>query len=237
MLLVCTLPAQSQEHVTFLTSDSVTIHGDWYIPAEDSHGVLILLHMNRSNRTLWKSFADQAAAANFSVLAIDFRGHGESTKSAAGDILFESLTNDDYAKMVNDVESSFAWILQKQSDTPIGVLGASIGANVALNFAAKHTSIKAIALLSPGEDYRGVLTIPAMKEYGHRPCLIIAAEDDNYSMVSSKKLAETAGEGTDLHLYTSGGHGTHLFESHADLSEILIQYFQSKLNNEKKNSG
>jgi hypothetical protein len=83
--------------------------------------------------------------------------------------------------------------------------------------------------LSPGEDYRGILTLPAIKSYLDRPCLIISAEDDNYASVSSRKLAEAGGEGTELFQYGSGGHGTLLFESQADLSDRLIQYMKNNL--------
>jgi len=89
--------------------------------------------------------------------------------------------------------------------------------------------VSAIALLSPGESYRDLLTIPAMQQYQDRECLIISAEDDNYSSVSSQKLMAVAGSETQHFQYSSGGHGTLLFESQSDLSQRLIQYMLTHL--------
>lgn len=223
--------ASAQEHISFITADSITIHGDYYSNNTPPDGLLILLHMNRSNRSVWKSFAEQAVTQRFALLAIDFRGHGESTHGAVSDITFESLTNDDYANMVNDVDGAVQWLRSKPeyAGLPMGIIGASIGANVALAYAAEHKSISAVILMSPGEDYRGVLAPPALQQYGDRPCLIILSEDDNYSSVSSRKLKEAGGEGTELFQYTTGGHGTLMFETQSDLPERLIRYMINNL--------
>jgi dienelactone hydrolase len=230
-LLIAISAANAQEQVSFLTGDSVTIHGDWYASQDSSNRVLILLHMNRSDRSQWKDFASVASGQGYSVLAIDFRGHGESTKSSTGIIDFDSLTNDDYTAMIFDVDAAVGWA-RSQTElklSSIGIIGASIGANVALSYAANHQQIAAIAMLSPGLDYRGVKTEDALRAYGDRPVLIIAAQDDNYASVSSTTLASIGGAATELFQYESGGHGTFLFESQADLSERLIRFMNNHL--------
>lgn len=221
--------AAAQDTITFVTTDSIIVHGDFYASAAASNGILILLHMNHSNRSVWKSFAEKAVAQDFDALAIDFRGHGESTQAQSREITFESLTNDDYAKMINDVDGAVRWLRSdpELANLPIGIIGASIGANVALSYAVSDESIPAIVMISPGEDYRGVQTLPAIKLLENRPCLIISAEDDNYSSVSSRKLA--GGEGITLFQYEAGGHGTLLFEAQVDFSDRLIQYMLTHL--------
>jgi pimeloyl-ACP methyl ester carboxylesterase len=143
--------AKAQEQVSFLTWDGITIHGDWYAAKDASIRVLILLHMNRSDRSHWKDFASIASPQNFYVLAIDLRGHGESTESTSGPIHFDSLADDDYTNMALDVDAAVEWVRSQANlkSASIGIIGASIGANVALNYAANHPQIAAIILLSP----------------------------------------------------------------------------------------
>jgi predicted alpha/beta-fold hydrolase len=230
-LLAAAGSVRAQVQVSFFTSDSVTIYGDWYASPDSSNRVLILLHMNGSDRSQWKNFASTASAQHFHVLAVDFRGHGQSIESTSGLIRFNTLTDGDYADMVLDVDAAVKWV-RSHTDlelAPIGIIGASIGANVALSYAANYQQIAAIALLSPGLDYRGVKTEAALRKFGNRPILIIAAQDDNYASVSSNTLASIGGTATEYFQYESGGHGTFLFESQADLSERLLRFMNNYL--------
>ena len=68
---------------------------------------------------------------NISSLAIDLRGHGES---GGGEV----------AESFLDVQAALAW-LKKETGLPLGqtiVIGASIGANLAIQAAAAHADIR-----------------------------------------------------------------------------------------------
>jgi len=67
--------AAAQEHVTFPTRDGGLIHADLY--GKGDRGV-VLAHGGRFNKESWKKQAEALQQAGFRVLAIDFRGYGQS---------------------------------------------------------------------------------------------------------------------------------------------------------------
>jgi pimeloyl-ACP methyl ester carboxylesterase len=73
--LVLTGIAAAQEHVSFPTPDGGLIHADLYGRGE--RGV-VLAHGGRFNKESWKKQAEALEQAGFRVLAIDFRGYGQS---------------------------------------------------------------------------------------------------------------------------------------------------------------
>ena len=113
----------------------------------------------------------------------------------------------------------------------VGIVGASYGSSLALIHAAENTNIKAVALLSPGLNYFGNMpTGPAVKKYGDRPLLLVAADDDAESAKSVKKLKEAgANDKYEVKIYPKGGHGTGLFGAKVGLEEVLIIFFEKNL--------
>lgn len=71
------------ERVSFTTKDGVRIVGDFYDasqPEASKPPFVILLHMYQKDRTSWAPLIEELVKDNISVLAIDLRGHGESTE-------------------------------------------------------------------------------------------------------------------------------------------------------------
>src|SRR6478672_740228 len=161
--------AAASHPVTFRTDDGVTIAGTLYEAARRPAPAVILLHMLTRSRDDWQSFADRLADAGISALAIDFRGHGQSTRGPAG-----PDGEPDLARMTLDVQAARAYLASHPdlvALTHIGIAGASIGANVAILEAASDPAIKSLALLSPGLNYRALRAEAAMQKYSPRPVL------------------------------------------------------------------
>src|SRR5687768_14814894 len=70
------------EHVQFPTQDGGVVHADLYGSGE--RGV-VLAHGARFEKQSWSKQAQELAAAGFQVLAIDFRGYGESSGPGQAD--------------------------------------------------------------------------------------------------------------------------------------------------------
>lgn len=208
------------------TGDGVVIRGSYYAPSSSSAPALLLTHMLRKNRESWADFARFAQERGFAVLAIDLRGHGQSTQSEKGPIGESSFVEADFAAMKLDVAAAVQWLRSRPEIAPrsISLVGASIGANVALNYAAEDSLIVAVALISPGETYRGVKAGPALQAYGPRAILMAAAEDDNYSLVSVRKLESLATGATTVQIFPKGGHGTYLLESQPELRGMILEF-------------
>lgn len=208
--------------VTLTTSDDIKIAGTYYsAPGENKPGV-ILLHMLSRNRKDLSDFAEVLQESGYPVIAIDLRGHGDS------DLNWMEFSDSDFNNMVLDVEAAKDFLVETGiGETNVIVIGGSVGANVALNYAASDSDIKGIVLLSPGLEYRGVKTEDAMVAYGDRPALIVASEGDTYSAQSSQKLYSLAGEKSEIKVYPSSAHGTGIILSQ-NAAPFILNWIQEK---------
>jgi dienelactone hydrolase len=216
--------------VIFTTQDSVTIYGTLYAPeSQEKSPGLLLLHMLGRKRKDWDDFARSAAEAGFAVLAIDLRGHGQSVRRLGRILDFRKFSNAEFAKMVEDVRAAVAWLRIQESveGNRVSLVGASIGANLAVKYAAVDPEIQSIVLLSPGLDYRGITTIDAMKTYGERPALLVAARDDDYSSDTVENLATAARGRVKKQLYEKAGHGNFMFRTEPALRGLVLEWLGS----------
>lgn len=215
-----------KQRVEFTTDDGVLIIGHWY-PVENARRVVLLLHMMPATKESWEELARELNKRDIAALAIDLRGHGESvTKGVGGTgvgsrerqkIHFQSFTDQEHQESIRDVRAAVAWLTSQGFDVNQILLGgASIGANLALQFESEMPEIPRVVLLSPGLDYRGVKTEPAI--VGLTPdslLLIIAAQDDEYASESSKILKDRR-PSIELSIVDGSAHGTDLFDEHPE---------------------
>jgi alpha-beta hydrolase superfamily lysophospholipase len=227
-LLVAAAASDREIDLTLTTSDGVRVHGTYVSQPGATGKGLILLHMLRHERSDWRAFAATTQAAGYNSLAIDLRGHGHSLHTVDGRTLnLASFTDADFAAMIHDVDAAYQYLRQRADidQAHVYIVGASIGANLALNFAAAHPDgIKAVVLLSPGLDYHGVTTEAAAAKYSGR-LLLYASHDDTYAYNSVQKLAQIAGAPRGLARYfEGGGHGTDLLTAHAEMTGAIISW-------------
>lgn len=218
------LPDMSQ-HIELKTSDGVLIAADYYAPPAASPKGLLLLHMMPATRQGWRGFAAKAQEAGFHVLAIDFRGHGESQGGPAG---YKSFSDAEHQASRLDVEAS-ADFLESKGVSAIYLGGASIGANLALQYLAEHTEAKAAFLLSPGLDYRGIRTA----EYAGvlrsgQAVYCIASRDDQYSANTVQQLFEVAPAGVEkaIKFFGTAGHGTEIFVRESHFADEVVAWLR-----------
>jgi dienelactone hydrolase len=202
--------------VNITSPDGILLVGSYFPAARRGSPALLLLHQWQSDRHSYDDFAKRMQAKGFSVLSIDGRGFGESTKKTDGTTISAGRTDADVKAMLGDVGAAIDFLAgHKNIDaTKIGIIGASYGSSLAIIYAADNPKVAAVALLSPGLNYFGNMpTEPAVKKYGDRPLLFVAAEDDSESAESVKSLKAAANNDKyEVQVYPSGGHGTALFK-------------------------
>ena len=212
------------ESVSFTTEDAVKIGGDLYLPEKSSPAPAILaLHQWRADRSAYREFARSMRDAGFVVLAIDAPGFGESTVGADGNVEPAWDTTGAIAAGIDYLKAQPAVDALR-----IGLVGASYGASNALIYAANHPEdVRSVALLSVGLNYNNTLpTEPAIKKYGDRPLLMVAARDDQQSAAETEKLAGAAKNGKyRTKVYDAGGHGTALLSASVGGAELLRSFF------------
>ena len=202
-------------------ADGLEVVGTLYKPAQSGARLpgVLLLHMLGSDRTAWEEFAFRLALEGYVALAVDMRGHGDT----GGDRDFNKAAQD-----LLQVWEYFSKRPEIDGDST-AVVGASIGANMALVTAAKKPAIDTVVLLSPGLVYREVSTEDAIVEFGDRPLMIVAGEEDTYSAQSSQKLKQLSAGEAKLRLYTGASHGTDLLTSQPELAGEIIAWLDSHM--------
>lgn len=204
------------ERVEVEGTDGLKLVGTLYTPGDSPSPwpVVILLHMMWGDRSSWEDFAIQLTDAGFSVFAVDMRGHGDT----GGEVDWDLAGND-----LQQVWNSLGARPEIDEDR-MAVLGASIGANLALVTGADNSNVRTIVLLSPGLNYAGVETRDPLLTYGERPVLIVASQEDTYAADSSGRLEEIALGETRLVMYQGAGHGLHMFEREPELADLIINW-------------
>ncbi len=208
--------------VEFNTQDGVAIRGVYYpsITIKTAAPALLLVHMLNSNKESWQNFAAAAQQAGYAVLAIDLRGHGQSDGR-----------NFDFSLMDNDLDAAINWLSARPelNQNRLGLIGASIGANLALRAGSRYAQVKTVVLLSPGLDYRGVTSLEALGKYGQRPVMLVAAEKDTAATDSARTLNSRALGQHQLQIYPGSDHGTAIFQAQAGLQPMLLAWLASTI--------
>jgi hypothetical protein len=68
----------------------------------------------------------------------------------------------------------------------------------------------------------------AVKDFGERPLLLVAAEDDKESAETVKTLKQL-GDNFEMQIYGHGGHGTNLFAAKVGLEDLLEKFLTKSL--------
>jgi len=219
------------ERVIMMTDDGVEIVGTFVAPVHATHAVLCL-HMMPADRASWHAVQTMLAEHGIASLAIDLRGHGESVRMAERRLDYLLFGEIEHQESRLDLLAASAWLRTCGFSTDrLGVIGASIGANLALQFAGEESRIPAVALLSPGENYRGIFTLPAAARLRDpQALLVVASSDDEASCVASRELVEQARiADKTLLLLENAGHGTRMFDAKGDLLTNVVDWFVERL--------
>lgn len=209
----CVSQQKPLEKIVIKAEDGTSIVANFY-DSENPKANVILLHMLNRNKNDWIDFAKELQKRNYAVLAIDFRGHGESSG--------ELKTQLDFSKMILDVKAANFFLNTEHPDKPAYIIGASIGANIGLQFAAQK-NVSKLVLLSPGLDYKGLVTKEFIETY-HNDLFIAAAKEDVYAFNSANELFQRTGTPAgkrDLMLVDGPEHGTNLLKDKEFRAKLL----------------
>ncbi|OGR91558.1 MAG: hypothetical protein A2V88_12375 [Elusimicrobia bacterium RBG_16_66_12] len=216
MMLAGAVSAAAPRKVVFQTPDGWTLSADYHPPRRGGM-VLVLAHGVGSSKREWERFAARLSSEGVGSLAVDLRGHAESTKGPNGERDFKDFdATGEWVKAVADLRAAAAW-LEARGVKPsrIAFGGASIGANLASQVSADREKAPCLLLLSPGPDYRGVRLAarPGLK------VLVAASPADLYSHQTLEPFSKMKGAET---LTTPAGHGVQVFDDARTLDRIAV---------------
>lgn len=217
------------EKVVILTDDGVQIAGV-FEPGTTGRAALFL-HMMPATKESWAPLALRLSAKGIASLAIDLRGHGESAEGSDGSVLdFRTFTDAQHQAKRLDVDASVQWLDARGfSRAHITLVGASIGANLAIERAAAYGDVPATAALSPGLDYHGVTTEGAAAKMPREQKLLLAASaEDAYSFDSLTSLAAAKAD-AESHRFQNAGHGTAMFDGMDGFADYLATWIDANV--------
>ena len=212
------LPTAEAGDVTFSTDDGQRIAA-FHNPVGSSTRGVVLVHDDGGSGTDWEFFANRLKRTGFHTLAVDLRGHGASRVSGR-------LSNDDYAAMKADVIAAVNWIRKKGVEEVI-LIGAGLGANLALQTAAEDSEVAKLVLLSPRHRVKGVTVDGFLGRYGERPLMIAVSVEDTYASKTSLLLDSQAVGEHKMEILSNAGSGTQMLDREPSLASTI----QGFLNN------
>ena len=204
--LVLLLPGgcSGPQHVSFPTRDGGVVHADVYGRGERA---VVLAHGGRFDKESWARQAPTLAGAGFRVVAIDFRGHGQSLGGFS--------SPDEWVHL--DVLAAIRYLRQTGAEV-VSVVGASFG-----GWAAAQAAVEV-----PGEIDRIVLlaaTAPQPERLTGRKLFILARNDFSGGGVPRlpeiREQYERAPEPKELVILEGSAHAQFVFET--DQGERLMQ--------------
>lgn len=215
------------QNKTFMTSDGVEISG-LYDPSNEEKFV-ILLHMMPATKESWLPFMELLSQTGYGSLAIDLRGHGKSVNH--GGLDYKTFSDKQHQKSLLDVEAAFEFLKDLGvEEEDIVVMGASIGANLAIQFLQQHPHVLGAIALSAGIDYRGVVTdVPIQDLEEDQKILLLASSEDEYAFESAVELQELCHGQTTFIKEKGLGHGTDLFVNKPELMDEVIEWIENEI--------
>jgi alpha-beta hydrolase superfamily lysophospholipase len=213
----------SIDRASFRTDDGVFLTATWYAAAYRPAPAVILVPMYRRPRRDWDPIGRRLSLEGISALAIDLRGHGDSGGTAPD-------PPQDLAPLVLDVKAARRYLASRGDvvQSRVGVLGASLGATLAVLAAAGDPTIASLALLSPSIDYRGLRIESPLRKLA-RPVLLVAGDDDPYAHRSARELQQSKAGTRELLVLPQAGHGTTMIMRAPDLAASLVDWFRRTL--------
>jgi len=214
------LRAASGSHVTFRAEDGRTIDGLLFEADQRPAAAVVLLPMLGRPKDDWQAVGQRLSDAGVTALAIDLPA--------------QTMPSDprEVSGWTGQVRAAVGFLSSRSEVRPgaIGVAGASLGASIAALASASDPRVRALALISPATEYRGVRIEAAMRQYGGRPALLLASSQDPYAARTARELSGKDAPGPrEVRMSDVKAHGTMLLAQDKDLVRGLVEWFQRTL--------
>ena len=243
----------AHEAVAFQAEGQVVLRG-WWLPRPEAEQVVIGCTGHRGAKHELLGIGGGLWRAGYNVLLFDFRGRGESDRSAC------SLAYHELA----DLQAAVEYAHSRVPRARIGVVGYSMGAAVALLVAAQEQRIRAVVADSPFASIRAVVghaferrrlparpmlrlaehfnrwryqyewsavqPVVAVRAIAPRPLLLIhGAEDRLIPLAHSEAIFASAGEPKELWVIPGVGHCGGYFADRSGYVARVARFFEQYL--------
>jgi alpha-beta hydrolase superfamily lysophospholipase len=211
----------NMQKISLTTEDQKNIAANFYPATTNDSGVVLVHQMDKSKES-YNDLAPKLVAAGFNAIAIDLRGHGESWGDTS------KFTDTDYNNMILDVKTAVQFLKSRNPDMKINLIGASIGANIVLQY-PDIEKVASIIALSPGINFHEVKPESTVKNNSSVPILLIATDKDTYSRDSVAQFfndSPLSNDKKEMIIYDGNNHGTNMFTANKELTDKIIEWLK-----------
>jgi dienelactone hydrolase len=162
------------------------------------------------------------------LISLDLRGESVEKQDLAMPLNYQRFSDEEHQASKRDIEAAVNFLRQKGfADEDIALVGASVGANLAIDYLGQNVDIKTAVALSPGLDYRGIKTEDTVETLGPDQSLFIAvSESDQYSFQSVAILDKLLTKKKEVRILKGSDHGTNIFITSPELAQEIIKWLQ-----------
>ncbi len=227
------------------TADDVGVTAAYYPSSLPQAPAVLLLHDFGKDRDEWGAFPLLLQHNDIAVLAIDFRGHGESIRRLTANgpqrMDYRQFAERDFPSMLLDINAAMDW-LEEQSvidKKRIAILGSGLGANLAVQYALEHDALAAMILFSPGLSYKDIRIDESFPKLRRMPLRLVASVEDSLAFESARRLLELrrqnghARDFKELIGCTGSTHGAEQLKVVKELPAVLIRWLRQVLLNDE----
>ena len=231
VLLAAAQPATRE--VTFTTPDGFVLKGTLKVPARQGRcPVVILAHQFQATRAGWQPLVEALNAKGIATLALDLRGHGQSTQRGGATVeaakdMAEAARTVRFDKLPEDLLQVAQWARrQPELDSRrLALAGSSLGAYGALMASALIHPVAVLAL-SPagGWGEKPAEALAQAVQTAKAAVFVLASEEDPEADASAKAVQGLPG------VYARIAPGkAHGFELLPELKDVMAGWLSEYL--------
>ena len=233
--LLATWPLAAQQSSVSATSsaprtielkspDGITLKASYFSPGRPGPG-LLLFHACNRDRSSWNGFAAEAATRGFHVLAMDFRGYGQSGGARGDNPLQVQWIAD--REWPGDIDAAYAWLTSQPGvdKTRTAAAGASCGANESVQLARRHPEVRTVVLLSGAITPNGREFI---RDSAWLPIFGAASHGDGGAVETLRwAMGWSRNPSNKFVEYQAAGHGTDMFAAEKELQPQVLAWLET----------
>ena len=204
--------------------DGIALKASYFSPGRPGPG-LLLLHACNRDRSSWNDLAAAAAARGFHVLALDFRGYGQSGGTRSEDPQQQQWIAE--REWPGDIDAAYVWLTSQQGvdKTRMGAAGASCGVNPSLQLARRHPEVRTVVLLSGGIAANGR---ELLRDSAWMPIFGAASHGDGGAVETMRwAMGWSRNPSNKFVEYQAAGHGTDMFAVEKELQPQILAWLES----------
>lgn len=215
--------------VSFQSADGYALHADLILPEKASadHKVpgVVLLHSALGDRHIFESLGQSLARNGIAVLAVDWRGRGQSIEKG----YHFDLSKAEREKTPLDVLAAIRFLKTATGvdGNRLGILGLVLSAKYAMLAAASDKEVKTLVVMTgfiPGDAE--IQSINSLK----LPILyLLSAGRPRVTKAMMDHFARTQSNGSQVFSFEGGTHGFHLLEMDKSWEPIIVRWFATHL--------